>query len=137
MNDVDRSSRHLCQGDRTRHGLSLGRCRPGERVILWRFLPFGQRLLNDHVDRTAVFGVHADEPAIFRSRLQRTEDAGVIEHEHTGIGHEKLEAGHAFIHQGIHLLQLTVADVCNDAVKGIVADGFLRSFVHPRFECFA
>ena len=93
-------------------------------MILRRLLPFCQRLLHDDVNRAAVFGMHANEPAVLRSGLQRAENAGVIEHEDAGIGHEKLEAGHAFAHQSIHLLQLAIADIGNDAVKGIIGDGF-------------
>ena len=76
-------------------------------------------------------------PPFSRRRLHGSEDAGVVEHEHAGIGHEELEAGHAFARSAAHLFKLRRAEVGDDAVEGIVADGFVVSLSHPGVEGLA
>ena len=120
VNDVDRGSRHFGQRDGAGGGFGFGGGGARERVIFRRFLPFGQRLLHDHVDGAAVFGVHADQAAIFCRGAERFEDAGVVEHEDAGIGHEEFEAGDAFADQGVHFFELRVGQVGDDAVERVV-----------------
>ena len=78
---------------------------PRERVIDGRGFALGQRLLHDHVDHRAVLGVHADERAVLRRLPQRLEDRGVVDHQHVGIGHEELEAGHALADHVVHVFE--------------------------------
>ena len=137
MHDVERRARHLGQRDGAADGFGFGGGGASERVILRRFLSFGQRLLHDHVDRAAVFRVHADQRAILRRVLQSFEDAAVVEHEHAGIRHEQLEAGHAFVDQIVHLGKLSAGNVGDDAVEGVVADGLARGLAHPGVEGLA
>ncbi len=86
-------------------------------MIFRSFFPLGKRLLNNDVDRASVLGMHADKAAVLRGGLQRLKDAGIVEHKHAGICHEKLEARHALIYQRIHLLQLRTAEIGHNAVK--------------------
>ena len=134
MHDVDRRAGHFGERDGARRGFGFGRGRARERVILRSGLSFGQRLLDDHVDGAAVFRVHADHGAVLRGRAQGLEDAGVVEHENAGIGHEQFEAGDAFADQFVHLGQLCAGKVGDDAVKCVVADGLARSLAHPGVE---
>ena len=108
MHNIDRHAGHLRHGDGAMHGLSLGLRGPRERVIDGRGLALGQRLLHDHVDHRAVLRVHADQRAILRRLLQRLEDRGVVHHQHVGIGHEELEAGHALAHHVVHVFEARV-----------------------------
>ena len=109
MHDVDGHAGHLRHGDGAMHRLGLGARRPRERVIDGRGLALGQRLLHDDVDDRAVLGVHADQRAVLRRLLHGLEDGGVVDHQHVGIGHEELEAGHAFAHQVVHVFEAGVA----------------------------
>ena len=115
-------------------GFGFGRGRARERVILGSGLAFGQGLLDDHVDGAAVFRVHADHGAGLGGRAHGFEDAGVVEHENAGIGHEQFEAGDAFADQLRHFGQLRVGQVGDDAVKSVIGDGFRRRLLHPGIE---
>ncbi len=91
-------------------------------------------MLHDDVDGAAVFGVHADQSAVFRRRAQGFEDAGIVKHEHARIGHEKLETGDAFAGEGIHFLELRAGQIGDDAMEGVIADGFAGGLLHPGVE---
>ena len=60
MDDVDGRASHFGQRDGTRGGFRFGGRWPSKSVIFRRALTFRQCLLNDYVDRAAIFGVHAD-----------------------------------------------------------------------------
>src|SRR5579862_7409743 len=134
MHDVNGCACNLGQSNRATYRLCLGGRGTSERVIFGGLLSLGESLLDDYVNRAAVFRVHADQAAVLRRSLQSFEDAAVVEHEHTGIRHEKFEAGDAFMHEIVHLRKLSTRYVGDDAVKRVVADSFIRSFVHPCFE---
>ena len=59
-------------------------------------LPSARARCDNHVDDAAIFSVHADERAVLGGLAHGFEDGGVVDHEHVGVGHEELEAGHAF-----------------------------------------
>ncbi len=124
MNDVDRRSGHFGQGDGAGRSFGLGRGRAREGVILGSGLAFGQCLLDDHVNGAAIFRMHADHGPGLRGGAHGFEDAGVIEHENAGVGHEELEAGNAFAHQLRHLGELRVGQVGDDAVKSVIGHRF-------------
>src|SRR5256885_1882887 len=52
----------------------------------------------------------------------------------TGVGHEELEAGDAFADELAHFLELRGAKIGDDAVEGVVGDGFVVGFLHPGVE---
>src|SRR5207247_11015329 len=84
--------------------------------------------------RASVLAMDANHPAILCGSLQGIEDAGIVQHEHAGVSHEKLKAGNALAHQRIHFLQLRIAQLSNNAMKCIIADCFLRRLLHPRIK---
>ncbi len=106
-------------------------------MILRGFFPLGQRLLYDHIDCAAVFRMHANQSTVLRSSLQRLEDASVVEHENPWISHEQLEAGYPFAHEVVHFRKLSARDIRHDAMKGVVANRFVRSLAHPGIERLA
>ena len=55
--------------------------------------------------------------AVWRQRL---EDGGIIHHQHVGIGHEQLEAGHAFAHHVVHVFEAGLAQIGDDHVQPVV-----------------
>ena len=97
------------------HGFRFGARGPGEGVIDGRGFAFGERALNDGVDDAAVFSVHADEGSVFGGLTQRRfKDGGVIHHEDVRIGHEELEAGHAFADHVVHVFKAGSAEIGDD-----------------------
>ena len=110
MHDVNRRAGDLRHGNRAMHGFSLGERGPGERVIDGRGLSSASACCTIDVDDAAVFGMHADERAVLRGLLQRLEDGRVVDHQHVRIGHEELEAGHAFAHHVVHVFEADVPD---------------------------
>ena len=100
-------------------------------MILRRALPFRQGLLNDDVDRTPIFRVHADQAGMLRSLAHGPKDRGIVQHKHAGISHEQLETRHAFANELTHFFELRAPEVRNDAVEGIVGDRFGLRFLHP------
>ena len=53
----------------------------------------GERLGDQHVDGDAVLGVHHDHRPGLAGVLHGRQDLSVVGVEHTGVGHEQLEAG--------------------------------------------
>ena len=132
MHDVDRDVGDLGHGNGAVRGFSLRACRPGERVILRRGVPLGQRLPDEHVDDTAIFGVHADRAAVLARALQRAEDRGVIQHEDAGVGHEQLERCHPLPHQRVHLVLDLIGQLRDDHVKAVIDGRAPFGLAHPR-----
>src|ERR1700683_1007357 len=64
MNDVQRRSGHFGKSNRSRDGLRLGGRGAGQGMILWRSFSLRQCLLNDHVNGTPIFSMHADESTV-------------------------------------------------------------------------
>ena len=131
MNDVDGRAGHFGQRNGARGGFGFGGRGPRQRVIFRCALAFRKRLLNDHVDRAAIFRVHADQAGVLGGLAHGAENSGVVEHEDAGIGHEEFEAGDAFAYQFAHLFELRGAEVGDDAVEGVVDDGFVVRLLHP------
>src|SRR6266853_2859470 len=71
---------------------------------------------------------------ILRGALQGLEDAAIIQHEHPGISHEQLEARYSFANQSIHLFELSVRELRDDAVERVIAHSLAGSFSHPAIE---
>ena len=65
MDDVDRRAGHFRESDGAGGGFGFGRGRARERVILGSGLALGQGLLDDHINGSAVFRVHADHGSGF------------------------------------------------------------------------
>ena len=134
MHDVHRRARHLGQGDGAMHGFGFGRGGTRERVIDGRGLALGQRALDDHVDHAAVFGMHADQRAVLGGLRERFEDGGVIHHQDARIGHEQLEAGHAFAHHVVHVFEAGFAQIGDDHVQAVVDGGAAFGLLPPGVE---
>src|ERR1700675_1500623 len=64
MDDVNWGSGHFGEGNRSRDSFRFRRRWTSQGVILRSLFSFRQRLLHDHVNRAAVFGMHADESAV-------------------------------------------------------------------------
>ena len=134
MHDVDGRAGHFRERYRSRHRFRFGSRRTRERVIFRSALAFRQSALDDHVYRSAVFRVHADQPAIFRGLRHRPKNRRVVQHENARISHEQLEAAHAFANEFAHFLELRIAQIGDDAMERIVHHGFAFGFLHPGFE---
>ena len=134
MHDVDGHARHLRHGDGAMHGFSLGLRGPREGVVDGRGLSLGQRLLHDDIDDRAIFGMHANQRAVLGGLAHGLEDSGVVDHERIGIGHEELEAGHAFAHQVVHVFEAGVGQVGDDHVQAVVDAGFALGLLPPGVE---
>ena len=137
MNDVDGGAGHFCESDSPGGGFGFGGGGAGESVILGSTFPFGKGLLDDDVDRAAVFGVHADETVVSCGLAHGFEDGGVIQHEHAGVGHEEFEAGDTFADELGHFLELRGAEIGDDAVEGVVGNSFIVGLFHPGIERLA
>ena len=74
MHDIHGRAGHFRQRDGAAGGFAFRGRGTRQRMIFRRALPFRQRPLHDHVNRAAVFGVHADQPAIFRRLRHGFED---------------------------------------------------------------
>src|SRR5579871_1311096 len=85
VHDVDGGAGDLGHGDGAVYGLGFGARRTGEGVIDGRGLAFGEGAGDDDVDHAAVFGVHADERAVFGGLGKRFENGGVVDHQHVGV----------------------------------------------------
>ena len=78
--------------------------------------------------------MHAHQPTILGCGAERSKDAGIVEHENAGIGHEELETRHAIAHQSVHLLQLRGPEVGDDAMKRVIADCPAGRLLHPSIK---
>ena len=96
--------------------LFLGLPGAGERVVARRRVATGKGLRHEDVDRGAVLRVHHHHRAVVGSGLHRAQDLAVVAVEHTGIGHEQLEARDAFGHELVHRLERLVVDTTDDLV---------------------
>ena len=134
MDDVDRHAGHLRHGDGAMHGFGFGSRGARERVVDGRGLALGQRLLHDDVDDGAILSVHADQRAVLGRLAHGLEDGGVVDHQHVGIGHEELEAGHAFAHHVVHVFEAGVGQVGDDHVQAVVDAGLAFGLLPPGVE---
>ena len=64
--------------------------------------------------------MHADERAVLGGLREGLEDGGVVHHEDVRVGHEELEAGHAFVHQVVHVFEAAGAEIGDDHVQAVV-----------------
>ena len=134
MHNVDRHARHLRHGNGAMHGFRLGLRGPGERVIDGRGLALGKRLPHDDIDYRPVLRVHADQRAVLCCLAHRLEDGCVVDHQHVGIGHEELEAGHALAHHVVHVFEARVGQIGDDHVQAVVDAGLALGLLPPRIE---
>src|SRR6266540_4482351 len=106
-------------------------CWTSQRVILGCSMTFSKRMLDDFIDHDPIFRVHAYQSATFTRSGHSTKDCRIVNQEDAGIGHEHLEARHAFIHRGVQLLNLAVFQFGCDQMKAIVDGCFAFSFLMP------
>ena len=74
-------------------------------MVLRLRVALGERLLDEHVDRVAVLGVHHHERARLGRDLHRPEERLVVDHERALVGHEELVRGDALVGQRRELLE--------------------------------
>ncbi len=134
MDDVHGRAGHFRERNGARRCLCFGGGGPRQGVILRRALSLGQCALHDDVNRAAVFRVHADQSAMLGGLRHSAKNRGVVEHKDARIGHEQLEAAHSFADELSHLFELRRAKVGDDAMKGVVGDGFALGLFHPGLE---
>ena len=91
-------------------------------------------MFDNRVDHHAVFRVHTDQRPVFGGLRKRLEDGPVIYHQHVGIGHEELEAGHALAHHIVHVLQARARKVRDDHVETVVNRGAPFRLLPPSVE---
>ena len=91
-----------------------------------------QRLFHIHVYGDAILGVHADRRPVLRCLLHGPHDLAVVGVEDPRVGHEHLEAGHAFSNQKLHLLEGLVVDVAGDHVESVIDGAVAPRLLHPR-----
>ena len=80
----------------------------GGRVSAWYLrlgVAGGERLLDEHVDRVAVLGVHHHERARVGGDLHALEERLVVDHERALVGHEELVRGDALVRERRELLE--------------------------------
>ena len=83
--------------------------------------PRASDLGDEDVDGDAVLGVHHDHRPGLAGVLHRPQDLAVVGVEHTGIGHEQLEAGDALVVDEVgHRLQGVLVDTADDLVEAVV-----------------
>ena len=134
MHDVHGRPGHFGKRDGARSRFALGGRGPRQRVILRRGFSLGESALHQHVNRSAIFRVHADHAAVLCGLQHGFEDRGVIQHEYAGIRHEKFERGNAFADQRAHFLHLRVAQFGDDAVECVIGHGLPVGLFHPGVE---
>ncbi len=61
------------------------------RVEVRRGLALGDHARHDDVDHAAIFRVHAAERMELAGLVHHLEHQRIVDHQHVGIGHEKLE----------------------------------------------
>ena len=126
MHDVEGRSRQLGQPDRPVGGLPFHGGGSRQRMIPRRRVALGHRVLHQHLDDGAVLRVDADHGAAGGSHPHSSEQRAVVHHQHSRIGGEQLEAGHAFLDEGGHVGQRLSIDVEDDHVGADVDTGALR-----------
>src|SRR5258707_1277265 len=135
MRQAAKHSGLICMHAGSGFGFGGGGAR--EHGKFWGTFSFGGGLLDEDGHGAAVFRVHADEAAVLSCLAHGLKDGGVVEHEDAGVGHEELEAGDAFANELAHLFELRGAEIGDDAVEGVVGDGFVVGFLHPGIESMA
>ena len=81
--------------------------------------------------------MHADKRAVARGLRDGLEDSGVVHHQHARIGHEELEAGHAFVDHGVHIFQAGFVQVGHDHVQAVIDGGLVFGLLPPDVERIA
>ncbi len=74
------------------------------------------------------------ERAVLRRLPQRLEDRGVVHHQHIGIRHEQLEAGHALAHHVVHVFQARISKVRHNHVQPVVDACLALGLLPPGIE---
>ncbi len=105
VNHVQRGVCHPGELDRPVRRLALGLRRAGQRVVLRLGVACRERLLDEHVDRVAVLGVHHHECPGTGGHLHRPEERLVVHHQGALVGHEELVGGHALVRERRELLE--------------------------------
>ena len=75
--------------------------------------------------------MHANQAATRAGRGHGAKDRRVVNQEHTGIGHEQFEAGHAFVHDRVHLFDLPIFEFSCDQMKAIIDRALALGFLVP------
>ena len=120
----------LRQPDRAMGRLAFQDRRTRGRVVLGRAQALLDRFLNQHLDDLAVLGVDAGHRAVGAGDAHGLEQCTVVHHQHAGIGHEQLEAGHALrVDQRLHVGQALLVHVEHDHVRADVHAGALAALV--------
>ena len=96
VHDVERRPRQLREPDGAMGGFAFEYRRARGRVVLRRAQALSDRLLDQHLDDRAVLGMDAGHRAVVAGHAHRLEQRAVVHHQHARIGHEQLEARHAF-----------------------------------------
>src|ERR1700733_12233737 len=134
MDDINRRAGHFGHGYGPVNGFSFGGDRPGEAVINGGGLALRDRSLDDDVNDASVFGVEADQRAVFRGAGERLKDGRVVDHQHPGIGHEEFETGYALFDHVVHVFQSSFTQVRDDHVEAVVDGRFRFRFFPPGIE---
>ena len=113
------------------HAFGFGDGGTGKRVIFGCGVTFRQGVLDDLVDDDAILRVHANQAAARAGRRHRAKDRRVVYQKNSGISHEHLEAGHAFIHDGVHLFDLFVFECSCDQMKAVIDRALAFGFFVP------
>ena len=121
VDDVDRGVGDLGEHDGPPRRLALGGGRTGGEVVLRGRLAGREVLVDEHVDDVAVLGVDAHQGSALLALLQRLQKRRVVDHDGALVGHEELEAGHAFVDQHGDL---------GERVGVEIGDGHVQPVVH-------
>ena len=136
VDDVNGRFRHLCDRDRAMNAFGFGDGGSRQRVILRRRVSFLQSAFDDLVDHDSVFGVHANQSAALACGGHGAEDCCVVDEEDARIGHEHLEARHAFVHGCVEFFDLLVFEFGCDQVKAVIDCGLSFGFLVPVVDAF-
>ncbi len=91
MHDVHGGVRHVRDGDGAMGGLRFRMRRTAVCVEVRCRLALGDHPRHDDIDHTAILRVHAAERMELAGLMHHFEHQRIVDHQHVGIGHEKLE----------------------------------------------
>ena len=130
VDDVDRGSGHVGEGDGAVGGFGFGFGGAGEGVEVGCGFAAGKGLGYGDVDLVAVFGVDEDQGVERGGLLHDLEHEAVPNHEDVGVGHEELEGRDAGGDHVAHLFKRFVvgSEVGDGHVEGVVDAGFAGGF---------
>ena len=90
-----------------------------------------ERLLDQHIDHGAIFGVHHHQCTVACTLLERAENLSVVREKDTLVGHEEFETRHAFLDEFVHGGERSILHVAQNLVETVVDRAVARGLLVP------